>query len=184
MMIQYFDNQNIEYIEGIAENIDFGNVGVSADVVLLTQVIEHLWNPDEVLKKLVGVMKDSGVMFIETPNPNSFCMKFQGSTYWGGWHRPRHLNVFSKESLVNLADRAGLKLVEYSQFTVPAFWIMGFRNRRKIPTYSSESGWNKLVSIRSFPALIFFTLLEYIVGIFGLGRSNHRFVFIKQQEKE
>lgn len=181
---QYFDNQSIEYVEGIAENIDFEKIGVRADAVLLTQVIEHLWSPDVVLKKLVGVMKDSGVMFIETPNPNSFCMKFQGSKYWGGWHRPRHLNVFSKESLVTLANRAGLNLVEYSQFTVPAFWIMGFRNRRGIPTYSTDSGWNKIVSIRSLPALIFFTLLEHIVGIFGLGRSNHRFVFIKQHEKK
>ena len=94
----------------------------------MTQVIEHLWEPIKVIGKIKEILTPKGIIFIETPNPNSLCKKVQGSQYWGGWHRPRHINVFTRKSLTLIVEKLNMKVVKYKEYVVPAFWVMGIRN--------------------------------------------------------
>jgi SAM-dependent methyltransferase len=149
-------------------------------MVLMTQVIEHLWNPNQVLKNIHKVLKKGGYLLIETPNPECFCRLVQGRVFWGGWHRPRHLNIFTKNSMFNLAEANGYEVFSYKQITVPAFWIMGIRNYLGIQTKDNSTFFSRLFSLKSVWALSIFTFIEYLSGIFFLGQSNHQFIFIKK----
>lgn len=172
-----FRQFGINFSESLLESIDESSFLEKADVVIMTQVVEHLWNPNKVLKSCREILKDNGIIFIETPNPKSFCRKLQGDVFWGGFHRPRHLNLFGKEPLVTLARNNHYDLLSYRQFTVPAFWIVGLRNRLGLTARGGSGRFLEFISMRNIFVLGFFTVLEGLVGFLGMSRSNHRFLF-------
>lgn len=176
----FFKKHNIEYISGLMENINLQLHDVSADLVIMTQVIEHLWQPNLILDNISKILKKDGFLLIETPNPESFCKRFQGGKYWGGWHRPRHLNLFTKNSMFELANKHGYKVHGYKEITVPAFWIMGFRNYLGITSKDESSFLSRTLSLKSVWALSFFTIVEFLSGVFKAGRSNHQFILAKK----
>ena len=72
----YFEEINVEYVQSSIENLNV-NKKLDADLILMNQVLEHLWQPEKVFKKLSLILKTSGLLFIETPNPNCFSRKIQ-----------------------------------------------------------------------------------------------------------
>ena len=176
---EYFKEINVEYIESSIENLDLKKNKLNADLILMNQVLEHLWDPKKVFKKFSFILNVNGVVFIETPNPNCFLRKIQGNKFWGGWHRPRHLNLFSKKSFKLFLKNINFSLEEYSEFAVPAFWIMGIRNYFNVSTHKNRGFIGKFFSLQNIVSLIIFTILENIILIFKLGASNHRFIVKK-----
>lgn len=81
------------------------------DFVLLLNLIEHVEDPELVMKKLRWLIKPTGLILIKTPNIDSFDRNFFKNHNWGGLHCPRHWVLFNKESLSALAERCGLKVV-------------------------------------------------------------------------
>ena len=152
------------------------NYNLNADLILMNQVLEHLWEPEKVFKKFSSILKTRGFIFIETPNPNCFSRKIQGNKFWGGWHRPRHLNLFSKTSFILFLNKFNYTLEDYSEFAVPAFWSMGIRNYFNVSTHQNKGFIGKFFSLQNIVSLIIFTILENIILIFKLGASNHRFI--------
>lgn len=176
---EFFKQRKIEYFEGAFEAIDVSMLQSTADIVLLNQVIEHFWDPMVGLLKIGQILRKDGICFVETPNPNSACRYIQGGSYWGGWHRPRHLNIFTRQSFDILAKTCKFDIIKYEEFTVPAFWIMGVRVKFNIATSYFNSIFSRVISMKSIPALVFYTMIEFFCGILGLGRSNHRFIIKK-----
>ena len=79
---EYFKKINVEYIESSIEELDYKNYQFNADLILMNQVLEHLWHPETVFKKFAFILKTNGLIFIETPNPNCFLRKIQGNKFW------------------------------------------------------------------------------------------------------
>lgn len=71
------------------------------DAVTLSHVIEHLHDPVGALLMLKAMMKPGGVLYLETPNLDSLGHKRYGRN-WRGLEPPRHLVIFTFDSLVNL----------------------------------------------------------------------------------
>lgn len=53
-----------------------------ANVVVITEVIEHLANPVNILKEIKRILKPSGIMVISTPNV--YNLFFRIKTFWAG----------------------------------------------------------------------------------------------------
>jgi 2-polyprenyl-3-methyl-5-hydroxy-6-metoxy-1,4-benzoquinol methylase len=85
----------------------------SFDVVVLTQVIEHLPNPVETLKECTRILKSKGHVVIVTPNSSSLTHRLFGRN-WRGLEPPRHLHIFSPPSISRLLVDAGLRRVRIS----------------------------------------------------------------------
>ena len=47
----------------------------SYDVVVLAAVLEHLYNPDEVIRKIASVLKKGGLLYVDVPNENGLYFK-------------------------------------------------------------------------------------------------------------
>lgn len=88
------------------------------DIIHMSQVIEHLNDPKLTLKILYKTMKIGGVLSITTPNMNSISAKLFGK-YWYGLDTPRHLFLFSEDTLVKLLQKTGFKIkkIYYRQDT-------------------------------------------------------------------
>lgn len=86
------------------------------DMATMFHVIEHLSDPIEFLKLVRSKMKDCGTLVIETPNADDAlitlydCQAFQDFTYWGC-----HLFVFDPETLSDVAEQAGFRVVGINQ---------------------------------------------------------------------
>jgi 2-polyprenyl-3-methyl-5-hydroxy-6-metoxy-1,4-benzoquinol methylase len=83
------------------------------DAIVLSHVIEHVYDPISLLRECKRILKPGGKIFILTPNSKSLCHKLFGE-YWRGLEVPRHLMVFSNINLESCANVAGFKTVEIS----------------------------------------------------------------------
>ena len=87
---------------------------VAFDLVICSHVLEHLANPLDTLKELIGAVKSDGFIYIEVPNE-----------IWGtpppSIDPVTHINFFSPDSLRVLMERAAL-LQSVSKQAVFRMW--------------------------------------------------------------
>lgn len=91
------------------------------DYVTMSQVLEHVHRPIELLEKIKKVLKHNGEVIFGVPNINSRLRKKYGER-WLNWHVPYHINHFSRRSLEILAERSGYKLTKIRTYT-PNLWV-------------------------------------------------------------
>jgi SAM-dependent methyltransferase len=92
----------------------------SFDAITAFDVVEHMYRPDEVVKKALTWLKPGGVFYLALPNIDSWEAKMLGS-YWYGLELPRHLSHFGPASLRKLFVTAGYREVYLE--TPPATYI-------------------------------------------------------------
>ena len=91
------------------EDINFE--GLSFDVITMWGVLEHVYNPVKVLKKISSIISSKGLMLALIPNLNSRALKILGITT--PTLDPRgHIHYFTDESINKAASIAGLKVVD------------------------------------------------------------------------
>ncbi len=108
-----------EYFRGRIE--DF-HTDKQFDFVLMLNLIEHVENPLEILKKIAGMLSPQGRVLIKTPNYDTFDARMFRHNNWGGYHCPRHWVIFTKESFVDIAARAGLSVKQFTYTQGAPFW--------------------------------------------------------------
>jgi 2-polyprenyl-3-methyl-5-hydroxy-6-metoxy-1,4-benzoquinol methylase len=112
---------------GIDEIKIFGNK--KFNIVTLLNVLEHLIDPVEALSKIKNILNKKGLLVIDVPNDfNDFQLagrKLHDLPKW--WVvPPRHLNYFSKDSLVKLLKSLGFKILHTeSSFPLEIFLLFG-----------------------------------------------------------
>jgi 2-polyprenyl-3-methyl-5-hydroxy-6-metoxy-1,4-benzoquinol methylase len=82
------------------------------DVILMTEVIEHIEHPEELVKKLISLLKVGGTLIMTTPN-KSF---FPNNVIWMTDNPPVHCWWFSEDSFKHLAQKLNMK-VSFFDFT-------------------------------------------------------------------
>jgi SAM-dependent methyltransferase len=80
----------------------------SFDLITCMDVLEHLYEPRDVLRKVSEWLKPGGVFYVFVPNIHSWEARLFRS-YWYGLDLPRHVQHFSTRSLTELATSVGLR---------------------------------------------------------------------------
>lgn len=93
----------LDVISGTLENAQFPDNFF--DIVTVSHVIEHLYDPINFLGECRRVLKPGGKLVLLTPNINSFCHKMFKQS-WRGVEIPRHLMLFSLPTLEACARKA------------------------------------------------------------------------------
>lgn len=91
------------------------------DFVTMSQVLEHIHDPVELLSSFRRILKDDGKIIIGVPNMDSRLRRQYGAR-WLNWHVPYHLNHFSRRSLQLLAAKSGYEVVKTLTYT-PNLWV-------------------------------------------------------------
>jgi len=78
----------------------------SFDAIVSNHAIEHMYDPGSILRECRRILKPGGVLVVTTPNSRSESLKRFGG-HWAGLDAPRHLVIFSTDSLRTLAQQAG-----------------------------------------------------------------------------
>lgn len=80
----------------------------SFDAVTLHHVIEHVPDPLQTLRECHRVLRVGGRLVVATPNARSLSHRIFGPD-WRGLEPPRHLHVFTPESLRRALEHAGFR---------------------------------------------------------------------------
>lgn len=126
----------------------------SFDAIMMNHVIEHLHEPSVYLKECLRILKPGGVFIALTPNADSLGHKLYKSS-WRGLEVPRHLQIFTPQSLSLLASKVGF--VEPCGFTstqgiIQIFEESKIRHRTGKFNVSHPSSTNKFYKIKLFTA--------------------------------
>jgi len=78
----------------------------SFDAVAMSHVLEHMHDPQGLLRECRRVLKPEGLLVVTTPNARSLAHAMYGR-HWRGLEPPRHLQVFSPAALERCARAAG-----------------------------------------------------------------------------
>jgi len=91
------------------------------DVVVLANVLEHAWDPVQMLAEVRRLVRPQGEVWISCPNAASLWRRVFGRA-WVNWHVPYHLWHFSPATLQMVLKRAGYEITALDTFT-PALWM-------------------------------------------------------------
>lgn len=110
-----------------------------ADVVVLTEVIEHVPDPDELLRAVVRLLRPGGHALLTTPNKSSY----PHGSCWQTENPPVHLWWFSEGTLRRLALKHGLgiEFFDFSGYVFPR-WIPTARGAflSRTPSFLDANG--------------------------------------------
>ncbi|MBI5196794.1 MAG: class I SAM-dependent methyltransferase [Nitrospirae bacterium] len=117
--------RGLEVIRGELETVVFPEK--SAQLIIMENFIEHVYDPVKTLRQCHSLLNDDGLVAGETPNIESWDYKLF-HRYWGGYHTPRHLNLFNKKNFYILAEKSGFEVVSMKNLTQPAHWALSVQN--------------------------------------------------------
>ncbi len=150
---------------GTVEELDLGNE--QYDLVYTIQTIEHVAHPDTVFAAIFRILRPGGRLVIVTDNTDSIDFTYFKGSYWGGYHFPRHWNLFNRRSLTRLAHKTGFEVSDVKTIVSPVNWVYSFHNLlvdKKAPQWLINQ-----FTLKSPISLAAFTLLDMILEKFGRG---------------
>ncbi|MBX4210351.1 class I SAM-dependent methyltransferase [Candidatus Parcubacteria bacterium] len=148
----------------------------SFDVVVMSHVIEHLYDPLSTLREVNRILSAEGIVFIKTPNTKTAEFSFFRSV-WFSFEAPRHIIIFNEKNLLSLLDYSDFftRKVEYDR--TPNAIIMSFNYffiRIGAPKAVSD-----FFSINNYILLGLFTPISFLLALF---RSSGRITVLAQKK--
>jgi len=110
------------------------------DVITYWDVMEHVYDPMAVFSKTNQLLKDNGLLLINFPPEESFARnKFKDS--WIGYDPPRHLYIFSRETMKAYLVKNGFEVLRWANVLSPFFAYIISLNQYN---FDNDSGLRKL----------------------------------------
>ena len=144
------------------------------DVIIMNQVIEHLEDPRASVKQAFRLLKPGGRIVVETPSVDAWDARLFRKRFWGGWHCPRHWNLYSADTLARLLREQGFEILTTTFLMNPYGWTHSFQNLVAVGFTSPRAAG--LFSERVFPFLALCCAIDVVQkGVRGK-TSNMRMV--------
>jgi SAM-dependent methyltransferase len=104
----------------------------SFDVVTLWDVLEHTFSPSTELVNAARLLRPGGLLALSVPNWDSPDRWIFGR-HWQGLDSPRHLFVFTRDSLTRLLTQAGFSILAWVCF-IPSYFSFVMSVQRWLET--------------------------------------------------
>jgi SAM-dependent methyltransferase len=140
---------------------------MSYDVLYTLQTIEHVADPSRLMVAAFRLLKPGGRLVIVTDNTGSLDYWLFRRSYWGGYHFPRHWNLFNAASITRLGERTGFYTERIETIVSPVNWTYSIHNflvDRQAPQWLISR-----FTLKSPVTLAAFTMLDIILQKFGRG---------------
>lgn len=116
-----FDISGRPVVEG-ARAVDLAAARANSyDLIVCSQVIEHVAYPADILREIVAAMQPQTVLCVEAPYEDIMRLNADPATRLAGkrhWHE--HINFYSAEAIAALLARVGLEVVARNSYPVTA----------------------------------------------------------------
>ncbi len=112
-------------------NIDFKH---KFNLITLWATIEHLQNPDAVLKKIFNDLHDKGMLYISTCRTGGINFKRLSGSRWRFYNFPEHIYFFSKKTIKMILKKKTDLVLKVISHTAVTLEIAG-RGQEKLVTF-------------------------------------------------
>ncbi len=137
------------------------------DIIFIIQTIEHVENPVTVLRTVRRLLKNGGRVVMVTDNTGSIDFDLFKSGFWGGYHFPRHWNLFNRKSISVLGEKTGFEIEIVKTIFSPVNWVYSIHNFL-VSRHKSDHLINRF-TLKSTVSLTAFTVVDFILQKFGRG---------------
>jgi 2-polyprenyl-3-methyl-5-hydroxy-6-metoxy-1,4-benzoquinol methylase len=159
-------------IDVVEETLEEARFDEPFDFVVMNQLIEHLWDARRCLASVSAALKVGGTVSISTPNLDGYDRRWFTEHTWGGYHIPRHLNLFTRESLARFLGEFGLEVVETKDLAAPIIWVTSIHNELK----ARGSRLHRFFRDSNLGALALATVADAVAPRLGYSTSNQQMV--------
>lgn len=104
--------RGLQIEQGVIESHNFAPA--SFDMVSLWDVIEHLPDPLDALKRIRGLLKPGGILLLNFPDIDTWQARLTGKHFW--WIVAAHLTQFSPRTITEICRRAGYQTFHFQRF--------------------------------------------------------------------
>ncbi len=112
------------------------------DVITLWDVIEHLTDPWQALRKVAGWLAPGGILALRTPNTRCLRVRLRGLETWDMVSPPEHWHLFSGRSLALLLEQTGFQLDRLTTIHSDRIFYRRTPHWRQWPYWlSAACGW-------------------------------------------
>ena len=139
----------------------------SYDLALLIATIEHVDDPSAVLRAVHALLRPGGRIVIVTDNTACLSFRLFGKRHWGGYHFPRHWNLFDQRNLRLLATRTGFEVERIRTIITPVNWTYSVHNT--LVDWGAPRWLVNRFTLASPVSLGIFTLLDGVLQAAGRG---------------
>ena len=103
------------------------------DVVVMSDVIEHLLDPKDALASCRSFLKTGGILYLVTPDIGSLSAKLMRGYWWG--LRPAHIYYFSRATMTQMLRDNGFEVLmikSFGRIFSYAYWLSRLRHYPKL----------------------------------------------------
>ena len=146
---------------------DVGLTPSSYDLALLIATIEHVDDPPGVLRAVHALLRPGGRVLVVTDNTASPSFPLFAGRHWGGYHFPRHWNLFDARNLELLAGRTGFEIERITTIVTPVNWTYSLHNA--LVDWGAPRWLVNRFTLASPVSLGVFTLVDGLLQLAGRG---------------
>jgi SAM-dependent methyltransferase len=148
---------------GALETVDLD--ANSYHLAIAIQTIEHVEKPAKLLSDVYRILKPGGRLIVVTDNTDSPDFSLFKSGYWGGYHFPRHWNLFNRRCLTTLAKKAKFSAVNIETAVSPVNWVYSIHNA--LVDCGAPRPLRDWFTLKSTASLSVFTAVDTVMQKFG-----------------
>ncbi|MBI1975591.1 MAG: class I SAM-dependent methyltransferase [Candidatus Vogelbacteria bacterium] len=153
-------SKGIQMHEGTLEDAHLPDE--SLDVIIMSHVIEHLYDPRGTMREVFRILRPGGIVIIKTPNSDTLERRAFGAN-WHPYEAPRHTVIFSGRNLGALLVETGFAVKRVSFDATPNNIILSLRNRFEA----------KFFRLDNYLTLALLTPISFLLSVFKTsGRVN------------
>lgn len=158
-------DNGLDVHHGTVESVELAES--SFDLVLLIQTIEHVADPQAVLRRMRDLLRPGGRLLIVTDNTGSPDFTAFKRRHWGGYHFPRHWHLFNENALRMIAGDCGMEVETVATIVSPVNWVYSIRNM--LDDWGASPRLVNQFSLESSASLAAFTVLDLGMRLAGRG---------------
>lgn len=101
--------KGVKYIKGMGEKLPFKKESIG--LVLITNVIDHVDNPQKVLSEIKRVLEKGGIVYLSIDCHTFLLKKYKIIKEFLGWGDPPHPHSFSLKTMIKFIENQDLKIL-------------------------------------------------------------------------
>lgn len=160
-----YENDHLEFArkKNIPVHSKFENINKKFDIIILSHVLEHLVNVDEILDICKNFLKNDGLIYLEVPSIESVTKHYDFDI--NNFLHIAHVTHFTKKTFINFINLKGFKVKFVNNF-IHSIIYPSQTNAKIINNYGNTKKILRNIKINKFfllPLISFIKMLKFIV---------------------